>query len=164
MALIITPWSWQANHVQRYTLLMYGMCAWCIHLKSHSFQRLVIWMVIKVMNSLAGNCNKFHGTWQLTITCPCSHSSAVGTSGLHINWCVFTYNSYIPSINMYRMPFSTASSIPLCYILFPANVAHVSVGKRYRKSVAYPGILIGGGGFNKFSWEQRAERMGIWGQ
>ena len=31
-------------------------------------------------------------------------------------------------------------------------------------SVAYPGILFGVGGFNKFSWGQRTERTGIWGQ
>ena len=30
-------------------------------------------------------------------------------------------------------------------------------------SVAYPGIFFGGG-FNKFSWGQRTERMRIWGQ
>jgi hypothetical protein len=27
-----------------------------------------------------------------------------------------------------------------------------------------PGIFFGGEGFNKFSWGQRAERMGIWGR
>jgi hypothetical protein len=31
----------------------------------------------------------------------------------------------------------------------------------YSISMAYPGILFGGG-FNKFSWGQRAERTGIW--
>ena len=30
--------------------------------------------------------------------------------------------------------------------------------------VAYPGILFGDGGFNKFSWGQRTERMEIWGR
>jgi len=30
-------------------------------------------------------------------------------------------------------------------------------------AVAYPGILFGGG-FNKFSWDQRTERTGIWGR
>jgi len=33
-----------------------------------------------------------------------------------------------------------------------------------RSAVAYPGILFGLGGFNKFSWGQRTERSGIWGQ
>jgi len=32
---------------------------------------------------------------------------------------------------------------------------------RWSPTVAYPGILFGGG-FNKFSWGQRTERTGIW--
>ena len=32
------------------------------------------------------------------------------------------------------------------------------------RSVAYPGIFFGGGVFNNFSWGQRTERTGIWGQ
>ena len=39
-----------------------------------------------------------------------------------------------------------------------------SVLNEHVHPVAYPGILFGGGGgFNKFSWEQRTERTGIWG-
>ena len=33
-----------------------------------------------------------------------------------------------------------------------------------RPSVAYPGIFFREGGFNKFSWGQRADRTGIWGR
>ena len=31
------------------------------------------------------------------------------------------------------------------------------------KPVAYPGIFLGGAGFNKFSSGQRTERTGVWG-
>jgi hypothetical protein len=36
-------------------------------------------------------------------------------------------------------------------------------GKRYRP-VGYLEFFFGVGGFNKFSWGQRAERTGIWGR
>jgi len=42
---------------------------------------------------------------------------------------------------------------------FILNIPH---SKNNWATVAYPEILLGGGGFKKFSWGQRTERTGIW--
>jgi hypothetical protein len=47
----------------------------------------------------------------------------------------------------------------------PSVIIGIWKVRQLEQPVAYPGILLGGGGvFTKFSWGQRAERAGIWRQ